>query len=412
MRDDEPGDAGDSFVALGAVALVVLGVVLSVVVALTVGSGSAAQRAPSPTTTTTTVAPPPTTVPALPAPVGLTVGWSLDGEVLVRGLVQSDEQRDAVVDASEAAFGAENVDSGALVVASDGGVNADDRIGLLVSFVDRMPQRLLAGSVLLQDQVLTLNGILAPGFDETVFDDLIEEADAIGVATVTELEPAPELAAFSRTYELTSDGISLFGTVATEEERVRILTSVAEVFPDAVVDDALMVAEVSVVVGTVVLLGETDPTDAAALRAIVTDGEDIEVDDRLVEVEEATDADADAVDRLNELFALEPIRFQTNSATIQPESAATLDRAAEILTEVDGVAIRVEGHTDSLGDDAANLVLSQRRAEAVVDALIERGIAPERLEAVGFGESRPIADNTTPEGREQNRRIELSLQGA
>ena len=145
MRDDESGDGGDAVITAAAGVSIVLAVVLSIAVALTTGSGRAAAPSPAPTTTTTTP-PVSTTLPALPAPVGVTVRWSIDGEVLVRGRVQSEEQRDAVVSASEMAFGAENVDSGAVVVASEGGVNADDRIGILVAFVDRMPQRLLAGS--------------------------------------------------------------------------------------------------------------------------------------------------------------------------------------------------------------------------------------------------------------------------
>jgi OmpA-OmpF porin, OOP family len=67
-----------------------------------------------------------------------------------------------------------------------------------------------------------------------------------------------------------------------------------------------------------------------------------------------------------------------------------------------------EGHTDSQGDDAYNQELSERRAGAVRQYLIETyGIAADRLEAEGFGESRPVADNETPEGRQQNRRVEL-----
>jgi outer membrane protein OmpA-like peptidoglycan-associated protein len=71
------------------------------------------------------------------------------------------------------------------------------------------------------------------------------------------------------------------------------------------------------------------------------------------------------------------------------------------------VNIEVAGHTDSRGSDAYNIKLSQRRAEAVRDYLISKGIAADRLSAKGYGESQPVADNATDEGRFKNRRVEL-----
>ncbi|MEM9033886.1 MAG: OmpA family protein [Actinomycetota bacterium] len=407
MRDDEPIDRADPFMAFGVGLSLILAVALSVVVAFGFGqpAGPVASSESS-LPTTTTIPATTTTAPALPAPLGLSVDWDPDGTALVRGRVQSDEQRDAVVSAAEAAFGGENVDSGALVVASEGGVDADDRIGLLVAIVGRMPERLLNGTARLQDSVLTIEGVLAPGFDEDVFADLLDEGT--DVSAVITLVPAPELPAFSRTYELTEDGVSLFGTVANEIERSRILNDVARLLPELVIDDALTVDEVSPTDGSVLLLGEAPMEVIDALREVVSTGDGVVVDDRLVELDVTTDA----VDRLNELFGLAPIEFDTAAATIRPESEPTLDVAAQILGEIDGVALRVEGHTDSLGDEAANLELSQARAEAVVAALVERGVDPDRLEAVGFGETQPIADNTTIEGRQQNRRIEFSLLGA
>ena len=67
------------------------------------------------------------------------------------------------------------------------------------------------------------------------------------------------------------------------------------------------------------------------------------------------------------------------------------------------------GHTDSVGKDAANQKLSEGRANAVRDDLIERGVAPERIEAIGYGESRPIDTNDTEEGRQNNRRVEIEI---
>ncbi|RKX69963.1 hypothetical protein DRP53_06475, partial [candidate division WOR-3 bacterium] len=97
-------------------------------------------------------------------------------------------------------------------------------------------------------------------------------------------------------------------------------------------------------------------------------------------------------------------------ATIKPESYPILDEAAAILTSHPEIRVEIQGHTDSIGSDAYNLKLSNLRANAVRTYLIERhGIDPSRLVARGYGESRPIADNRTKEGRAQNRRVDFVI---
>ncbi len=110
----------------------------------------------------------------------------------------------------------------------------------------------------------------------------------------------------------------------------------------------------------------------------------------------------------NGRVATQGIYFDTNSDVIRPESAPTLEQIAKMLKEHDALRLTIEGHTDSSGNAAANQELSARRAEAVKRALVdEHGIAGDRLEARGLGASVPAADNGTPEGRQQNRRVEL-----
>ena len=103
------------------------------------------------------------------------------------------------------------------------------------------------------------------------------------------------------------------------------------------------------------------------------------------------------------------VLFETGSDHILPESHSLLDEVAGVLDEHPEVEhIRVEGHTDSQGKPDFNQNLSQKRAEAVRRYLIDNdGIDPARLEAEGFGDTRPIADNGTEEGRAQNRRVEF-----
>jgi outer membrane protein OmpA-like peptidoglycan-associated protein len=102
------------------------------------------------------------------------------------------------------------------------------------------------------------------------------------------------------------------------------------------------------------------------------------------------------------------IEFATGSAAIQPRSAEVLDALAKAARDCPGV-IRVEGHTDSIGAANANLSLSQARAAAVRQALIERDIPQARLQAQGYGAERPLADNGSAAGRAQNRRIEFRV---
>jgi outer membrane protein OmpA-like peptidoglycan-associated protein len=103
------------------------------------------------------------------------------------------------------------------------------------------------------------------------------------------------------------------------------------------------------------------------------------------------------------------LSFPIGKATLPDRDFPVLDRLATLLTQHQTLTARVEGHTDSAGRDEVNLALSQERADAVKQALVERGASAQRIEAVGYGESRPIADNGTRAGRDRNRRIEVYL---
>lgn len=108
-------------------------------------------------------------------------------------------------------------------------------------------------------------------------------------------------------------------------------------------------------------------------------------------------------------LARQKITFEPGSAEIAGAAAPLMDELAKILADCPGVAMEVAGHTDSQGRESSNLSLSQARAEAVVLALQGRQVNVSGLTAVGYGETRPIADNQIEEGREANRRIEFTL---
>jgi len=103
------------------------------------------------------------------------------------------------------------------------------------------------------------------------------------------------------------------------------------------------------------------------------------------------------------------IFFETGKATLTPQSFLELDKAIELLRVNPTMVIEVGGHTDNVGDDATNMKLSHDRAKAVREFLVIRGIAPDRVQAKGYGESNPIATNDTDEGRKANRRTEFII---
>ncbi|MDY6797871.1 MAG: OmpA family protein [Pseudomonadota bacterium] len=103
------------------------------------------------------------------------------------------------------------------------------------------------------------------------------------------------------------------------------------------------------------------------------------------------------------------ITFDVNQSTIKPSFQDTLESVAVVLKEFDKTSIRIEGHTDSTGSRDYNQLLSERRAGAVRDFLLDQGIDASRTRAVGYGPRQPIASNDTAAGREQNRRVELTL---
>ncbi len=114
-------------------------------------------------------------------------------------------------------------------------------------------------------------------------------------------------------------------------------------------------------------------------------------------------------DEVNALSAQNAILFQSGAAVLAPGAAPVLDSFATSLNLCPDAVIHIEGHTDSDGDDQRNLVLSVSRAEAVVNALIQRGVSPDRLYAIGYGESQPVASNDTQDGKRRNRRIVVSV---
>ena len=111
----------------------------------------------------------------------------------------------------------------------------------------------------------------------------------------------------------------------------------------------------------------------------------------------------------NQVITLHNVHFEFNKAVLMPDSRQLLTRVAKSLQDQPDLLVEVAGHTDSIGSDEYNQRLSEQRAQAVRKYLLSEGLLSENLTARGYGESQPVADNLTDEGRALNRRVELHL---
>ena len=101
--------------------------------------------------------------------------------------------------------------------------------------------------------------------------------------------------------------------------------------------------------------------------------------------------------------------FDVNSATLKAGGYSELQRVATVLNQYPQTTIQIAGHTDSTGSEEYNQALSVRRAEAAKNALVGFNVDPARMTTIGFGEAQPVADNSTPQGRQLNRRVQITI---
>lgn len=149
------------------------------------------------------------------------------------------------------------------------------------------------------------------------------------------------------------------------------------------------------------------PAPAPVARVLDSDGDGVLDDaDRCPGTPPGTKVDAAGCE-IVEAVVLQGVRFESNSARLTKDSLPVLDAAAEALLRRPKVTTEVAGHTDDRGAPKFNQGLSQKRADAVREYLISKGVAAANLTARGYGEDNPIADNKTPAGRAANRRVEL-----
>ncbi len=310
-----------------------------------------------------------------PAPVAASVDAVFENGVLVlRGTVPDQATADALIAAAESVVGAGNVTSELTI---DEGTTLDGGDIVLSGAAPAGTGGALADAF----------GGAAPG--ATIDDGLVA------------LEPAAVDA------DLDGGTAVLRGTVPDQETADAMFAAAERILGVGRVTSELEIDPNATTTGaTVTLSGSVEEATGAALRAAFADVfPDGEVSDDGLTVVASTDVVAD----LNALFAANPVQFALGSAEILPESVPVLDDVAAALAEAPGLALEIQGHTDDSGDADANQVLSEERAQSVLNYLVEAGVSADRLTAVGFGEDQPIADNSTPEGQQQNRRIEFAI---
>ena len=159
--------------------------------------------------------------------------------------------------------------------------------------------------------------------------------------------------------------------------------------------------------------GELDEIlGSAAVGAGLGAGVGLYMDKQQQELEQIEEIDVERVDAETLRVNFEgDILFTVNSAVLSPQSMASLDEFAQVMRQYPQTAILVQGYTDSTGSEEHNQALSQRRAQAVFNHLALREVEPGRMAAIGYGEGYPVADNATPEGRAQNRRVSILVKG-
>jgi OOP family OmpA-OmpF porin len=249
------------------------------------------------------------------------------------------------------------------------------------------------------------------------------------ILTAYGLELTPEAAAnVPASYAQVVDGNVVFGSTSaafTPEDYNNIFTAYGlELSPEDAAAIQGPVNYCKVVDGEIVFGKTSTAYSAMGLSQILAAYKLPMVEEVVVAEVECVDADGDTVcdeiDVCNDTpkgvevdergcWVLEQTYlFDFDKAEVKPEFYPLMDRIAGILNNNPTMTLQLEGHTCSIGTEAYNQGLSERRANAIKNAIVERnGIAPERINAVGFGEKKPIATNDTEEGRKLNRRVEL-----
>lgn len=349
------------------------------------------------------------------------------GAVTVTGTVPDASTAAAIVGATEARWGSDNVTDRLTVGENTSGAAWLAGIVTAIDGVDDLENGSIAvgpGGVLLEGSVPTA---------DTRAD--IEETFAVALGGTTPIDNRLEvvsLAEPSFEAELLDDGtVRLRGVMPDQPTIDSIVAGAAGVYGSGNVVNEMTVGETVAspayleslpgVFGAIDGLSpwRVNVENGAALLSGLAVSEDARTGtvDRLtialgsgLAIDNQVEVDPNAVATVLTELLKGTATFEIGSAALSTEAMGLLDRAVEILMDNPTTILTVEGHTDDVGSDSANLELSEARARTVVDYLVAGGIDAERLTAIGYGETRPIADNNTADGRSENRRIQFVVE--
>ncbi|WP_316861373.1 OmpA family protein [uncultured Cohaesibacter sp.] len=331
---------------------------------------------------------------------------------------------------------------------------------LSTSLMSKLP----SGSAMLQDDKLTISGKLDnDAASAALFDEITKELTQADLQTVSvDLQiPQPQVPVEPSPVDLTTtpkedklvdgfavkrsdEGVDLSGAVPSDDVKQQIVDLARRKFGYAAVKDRLIVKPGSKIAGLVaedydklslavlqlvsrLSSGEAKLTSEGltltggayyegALTQLQTSLQDalpaglsLKSDLSVAAPGEVVEADQCQM-LLRTSLEQNNIFFDSGNASISADSFGLLDSLIYTATRCPGSHIQIRGHTDSDGDDAANMLLSEKRAQSVLAYLVSGGLAEDRLQARGFGESEPVASNDTPEGKAKNRRIEFTIQ--
>lgn len=377
-------------------------------------------------------------VEIIPAQVNGDYAWSVTSsgsEVALSGYVPDQAIRLALVEAAAAAHpGAEVIDEMQFAAGVPEGVDwlaaASEAISLSV--------RLTRGSVSLSGDQLDLSGEIADGDAFRALQARLDEGVAAGLRLGTVDVGLARVSPFVWSATLSPEVLVLDGFVPSKAVAEFLLEAAGFKFGTLKVDDRQKVAAgspegfesaalaalqvLSRLDGAAVELNDTSLSvrgDALSASAAVEIGRQLDVDlpknfrakqsVSLKSLPSETLRASGCQDVLDQVVAQNSIRFDTGQAGIQHHSFGFLDRIAFAVRQCRDTRLEISGHTDSDGDEGANQTLSERRAEAVVAYMIAAGVGPDSMVAIGYGESRPVADNETDAGKASNRRIEFRV---
>ena len=380
--------------------------------------------------------PTPATERVAPASIAA-VATVADGAITLSGEVASAGQKTTLVQAATAAYGEANVTNKLTVAKAGGDTTASDGLAQgLADLVAAFPDQLVSGEAGIAKDALYLKGGAASG---DALKALTGIATGVGAADsavklVAAAAAAPNDALVASA--ILADGkITLTGTVSTEAHKQALFDAASKVIdPSNITNNIVVQAAVKVdqaiVDSLATLIGAMPPNlisgeagfDGTSLYAkgvyisdttrasFETAAKAVGVTPTLEARQTGTVDDAAAIQQqLNDYVSANPIQFESGQAVLTPEANLILDQVAVYAKQLAGLTIEIQGHTDNQGSAVNNLTLSESRAKAVLDALVERAVPAEQLTSKGFGLTAPKVANDTAENRALNRRVEFAV---